>query len=147
MPIRNACMPRASWCPAIRRRRGVAYGRYGGGGGGPDPALVRAVQSELVRLSYLQDTPDGVMGGHTRSAIGNYERANGLAVDCHGIAEAVGEAAGNADRRRGGDRIGAVRLGRARATRQGRSRLGHGARRAFQLGRAGKDTLRTQGNA
>ena len=41
----------------------------------------RAVQTELVRLSYLQDTPDGVMGGHTRSAISNYERANGMAVD------------------------------------------------------------------
>ena len=58
----------------------VAYSRYSGGGG-PDPALVRAVQTELVRLSYLQDTPDGVMGGHTRSAISNYERANGMAVD------------------------------------------------------------------
>jgi hypothetical protein len=50
-------------------------------GGGPDPALVRAVQTELVRLSYLQDTPDGVVGGHTRAAISGYERANGMAVD------------------------------------------------------------------
>lgn len=50
-------------------------------GGGPDPALVRAVQVELVRLSYLQDSPDGVLGGHTRAAISSYEKANAMAVD------------------------------------------------------------------
>jgi len=49
--------------------------------GGPDPALVRSVQSELVRLNYLQDTPDGVAGGRTRSAIQNFERMNGMPVD------------------------------------------------------------------
>jgi hypothetical protein len=48
---------------------------------GPDPALVRAVQGELVRLSYLQSSPDGVQGGATRAAIRSYEKANGLAVD------------------------------------------------------------------
>jgi hypothetical protein len=51
------------------------------GSGGPNPALVRAVQGELVRLSYLQDTPDGVAGGHTRTAIRAYEQANGMAPD------------------------------------------------------------------
>jgi hypothetical protein len=49
--------------------------------GGPDPALVRSVQSELVRLSYLQATPDGVQGPRTRSAIQSFERSNGMAVD------------------------------------------------------------------
>lgn len=49
--------------------------------GGPDPALVRSVQSELVRLSYLQATPDGVQGPRTRSAIQSFEHANGMAVD------------------------------------------------------------------
>jgi hypothetical protein len=53
----------------------VAYG------GGPDPALVRSVQSELVRLSYLQTTPDGVQGPRTRSAIQSFERATGMPVD------------------------------------------------------------------
>jgi len=48
---------------------------------GPDHSLVRAVQSELVRLSYLQDTPDGVAGAHTRAAIHAYQTANGLPPD------------------------------------------------------------------
>jgi len=50
-------------------------------GAGPDQALVRSVQVELVRLNYLQDLPDGVLGGRTRTAIGSFERANGMAVD------------------------------------------------------------------
>jgi hypothetical protein len=48
---------------------------------GPDPALVRSVQTELVRLSYLQDTPDGVQGARTRGAIQTFERANGMSAD------------------------------------------------------------------
>ena len=46
----------------------------------PDP-LVRATQSELVRLGYLHDSADGFMGPKTRSAIANFEQANGLPAD------------------------------------------------------------------
>ncbi|MBV9812476.1 MAG: peptidoglycan-binding protein [Acetobacteraceae bacterium] len=51
------------------------------GSTGYDPALVRSVQSELVRLDYLHDTPDGTVGPMTRSAIRSYEQSNGMAVD------------------------------------------------------------------
>jgi hypothetical protein len=46
----------------------------------PDPT-VRATQSELNRLGYLHDLADGYAGSRTRSAISNFEQANGLPVD------------------------------------------------------------------
>jgi hypothetical protein len=48
---------------------------------GPNPALVRAVQSELIRLSYLSGNADGQLGGRTSGAIRSFERAGGLPVD------------------------------------------------------------------
>jgi len=47
---------------------------------GPDP-MVRATQSELIRLGYLRGGADGVVGPMTRSAVSSYESANGLPVD------------------------------------------------------------------
>jgi hypothetical protein len=44
----------------------------------PDPALVRSTQTELVRLGYLVESPDGVMGSSTRGAIQKYQQATGL---------------------------------------------------------------------
>lgn len=46
----------------------------------PDP-LVRATQSELIRLGYLRDSADGFMGPKTHAAIANFQQANGLTVD------------------------------------------------------------------
>ena len=46
----------------------------------PDP-LIRATQSELIRLGYLQGAADGYSGPRTRRAISGYEQANGLPVD------------------------------------------------------------------
>jgi hypothetical protein len=46
-----------------------------------DPALVRAVQVELIRVGMLRDTADGAYGPHTRNAINGYEQANNLPVD------------------------------------------------------------------
>ena len=46
----------------------------------PDP-MVRATQSELIRLGYLHDSADGFIGPRTRSAISTFESANGLPVD------------------------------------------------------------------
>lgn len=48
---------------------------------GPDPALVRATQNELIRLHYLDDVADGAMGPKTSRAISAFERADGLPVD------------------------------------------------------------------
>jgi hypothetical protein len=48
---------------------------------GPDPALVRSTQSELIRLGYLHGAADGAMGPQTSAAIRSYEQANGLPVD------------------------------------------------------------------
>jgi hypothetical protein len=48
---------------------------------GPDPALVQAVQGELVRLGYMSGPADGIMGPHTRTAISAYEQSAGLPVD------------------------------------------------------------------
>jgi hypothetical protein len=48
---------------------------------GPDPALVRGTQGELIRLGYLHGGADGAMGPQTSAAISSYERANGLPVD------------------------------------------------------------------
>jgi len=48
---------------------------------GPDPALVRATQNELIRLQYLTGGADGAMGPMTSNAIRSYERASGLPVD------------------------------------------------------------------
>jgi peptidoglycan hydrolase-like protein with peptidoglycan-binding domain len=45
-----------------------------------DP-MVRATQSELLRLGYLNDPPDGIMGPKTRSAIVLYQQTFGLPVD------------------------------------------------------------------
>lgn len=46
----------------------------------PDP-MVRATQSELVRLGYLQGGADGFIGPRTRGAISSFEQANGMPVD------------------------------------------------------------------
>ncbi len=51
------------------------------GYGGPDPALVRAIQLELIRLGYADVSPDGAAGPRTRGAISSFESANGLRVD------------------------------------------------------------------
>ncbi len=59
----------------------VASAPQPGYSGGPDPALVRSVQSELIRLRYLNDVADGAAGPHTVSAIRGFERATGLPVD------------------------------------------------------------------
>jgi hypothetical protein len=48
---------------------------------GPDPALVRATQSELIRLNYLNDAADGAMGPRTSRAIAAFEQSSGLPVD------------------------------------------------------------------
>ncbi len=45
-----------------------------------DP-LVRATQSELIRIGYLNGSADGFMGPRTRGAISSFEQANGLPVD------------------------------------------------------------------
>jgi peptidoglycan hydrolase-like protein with peptidoglycan-binding domain len=50
----------------------------------PAPAvdsMVRATQSELVRLGYLADPPDGIMGPKTRGAIVQFQQTFGLPVD------------------------------------------------------------------
>jgi hypothetical protein len=49
-------------------------------GPAPDP-LIRATQSELIRLGYMRGTADGYTGPKTRGAISSYEQANGLPVD------------------------------------------------------------------
>jgi len=49
--------------------------------GGYDPAVVRGVQRELIRLNYLHDTADGAFGPKTGNAIRGYEAATGLPVD------------------------------------------------------------------
>lgn len=49
-------------------------------GSSPDQ-LVRSVQSELIRLNYLQDGADGEMGPLTASAIRDFQRSNGLPAD------------------------------------------------------------------
>jgi hypothetical protein len=46
----------------------------------PDP-LVRATQSELIRLGFLKGGADGFSGPRTRGAIASFEQANGLAAD------------------------------------------------------------------
>jgi hypothetical protein len=48
--------------------------------GGPD-SLVRATQSELIRLGYLQGAADGYMGPRTHGAIASFEQASGLPAD------------------------------------------------------------------
>jgi uncharacterized protein YcfJ len=45
-----------------------------------DP-LVRATQSELIRLGYLKGGADGQIGPRTRAAISSFQQANGLPVD------------------------------------------------------------------
>jgi len=45
------------------------------------PALVQAVQAQLIRLRYLRGGADGVQGPQTTSAIVNFERTNRLPVD------------------------------------------------------------------
>ncbi|TVM36672.1 lytic murein transglycosylase [Oceanidesulfovibrio marinus] len=42
--------------------------------------LVRAVQTELVRLGYLDDDVDGKVGPNTRNAVRLFEQAHGMAV-------------------------------------------------------------------
>jgi hypothetical protein len=46
----------------------------------PDP-LIRATQSELIRLGFLNGAADGYTGPKTRAAISGYEQSNGLPVD------------------------------------------------------------------
>lgn len=44
----------------------------------PNPAMVRDVQGELMRLDYLQIPPDGSLGPKTKSAILQFEREHGM---------------------------------------------------------------------
>jgi membrane-bound lytic murein transglycosylase B len=45
-------------------------------------AVVSDIQGELVRHGYLPEgSPDGSMGPRTRTAIQEYQRAQGLLVD------------------------------------------------------------------
>jgi peptidoglycan hydrolase-like protein with peptidoglycan-binding domain len=46
-----------------------------------DPALVMAVQSELLRIGLLTGTPDGAYGPRTRGAILDYEKIRSLPAD------------------------------------------------------------------
>jgi hypothetical protein len=46
----------------------------------PD-TLIRATQTELIRLGYLQGAADGYATPRTRAAISSYEQANGMPVD------------------------------------------------------------------
>jgi Putative peptidoglycan binding domain len=46
----------------------------------PDP-LVRATQSELIRLGFLKGSADGYIGPKTHAAIASFEQANGLQAD------------------------------------------------------------------
>jgi hypothetical protein len=48
--------------------------------GAPDP-LIRATQSELIRLGFLNGAADGYAGPRTRGAISGFEQSNGLPVD------------------------------------------------------------------
>jgi len=48
---------------------------------GPDSALVRATQTELIRLHYFGGAADGVMGPMTGGAIRSFEQASGLPAD------------------------------------------------------------------
>ncbi len=43
-----------------------------------DPALVRSVQSELIRLRYLPPPADGIAGPQTISAITRFQQASGM---------------------------------------------------------------------
>ncbi len=61
--------PQAGYAPAPAARAA-----------GPDP-MVRATQSELIRLGYMQGPPDGLMGAETRGAIVQYEQYQGLPAD------------------------------------------------------------------
>jgi hypothetical protein len=47
----------------------------------PGPALVQAVQSQLIRLGYLHGAADGVQGPATTNAIVAYQRNFGIPVD------------------------------------------------------------------
>jgi len=46
-----------------------------------DHALVRDIQTELVRLGLLSGSADGSYGPRTRTAISDYQRSKGLLVD------------------------------------------------------------------
>ena len=47
----------------------------------PDMSLTRAVQVQLVRLGYLNEQPDGLLGPRTQNAIMQFEQTAGLPVD------------------------------------------------------------------
>ncbi len=50
-------------------------------GPGYDPALVHAVQAELIRVGMLSGAADGAYGPRTRGAITAYQQANNLPVN------------------------------------------------------------------
>ena len=43
---------------------------------------VEAMQRRLTALGFYQDKIDGKAGMLTRAALGQYQKANGLALDC-----------------------------------------------------------------
>jgi Putative peptidoglycan binding domain len=45
--------------------------------------LTRQTQIQLIRLGYLHDGADGILGPHTQNAINNFEQANGMPMDGH----------------------------------------------------------------
>ena len=48
---------------------------------GDKGSAVRALQNRLNELGYLKATPDGNYGAQTKTAVENFQRANGLKVD------------------------------------------------------------------
>jgi peptidoglycan hydrolase-like protein with peptidoglycan-binding domain len=45
--------------------------------------LTRQTQIQLIRLGYLHDVADGVLGPRTQNAINEFEQANNMTVDGH----------------------------------------------------------------
>jgi peptidoglycan hydrolase-like protein with peptidoglycan-binding domain len=61
-----------------------AQHQYSGPATAPLPVadpLVRASQIELIRLGFLRDVADGILGPKTHAAITSFQQANGLTVD------------------------------------------------------------------
>jgi peptidoglycan hydrolase-like protein with peptidoglycan-binding domain len=57
---------------------------------------VEAMQRRLAELGLYRDKIDGKAGMLTRAALGEYQKANGLTLDCWPTAEVLGHMQGRA---------------------------------------------------